>query len=1470
MSAAEILAGSVTLTLTTTNNGTCPPSSDQVTINVSEMTVLLEDSQNVSCFGGANGNALINATGGILPYSYSLNGAPGQASNFFNNLSAGSYNVTVTDAAGCSGTVSFTITQPPQLTFSSVPQNVSCFGVCDGQITVNTVGGTSPYTYSSNSGATFGTSNILTGLCAGTVGVVVEDANGCLTNANVPITQPSQLTAAYSLTDPICFGQCNGEISVTASGGTPSYQFSVNGGAMQGSVNLTGLCAGNNTVLVQDANGCQITSVQNLVNPPTFGIDLVSMSPSNCGFNNGAIEVVANGTNGPFTYSMQGGPAQPNGSFSNLFAGAYSFVATDALGCQAEVFFGVNDVEMDGILIDLGDALCYGGNEGYVEVTNSAGAPPITFELDNSGVTQTNGSFSGLFAGSHIVTIYDAGFCVFTIPFTISEPDEIQFSTTVTNVTCNGGSDGEIAFSSTTGGVGGYQYSLDGFFFQPTPSFTGLAAGTYNLYVMDANGCMVFGSVTINEPTPVAMTFSTDNLTCFGNNTGVIQLAATGGQGNYQFSINNGGSFQASSTFFGLAAGNYNIIVQDAAGCSVSGIVTLTEPAPLSASYSSVPVNCFGSCDGEIAVTAGGGTPTYYYSSDNGVTLSTNPVLSGLCAGTYSVQVIDDNGCGILSMVSISSPTQVNAFANSNPSTCGLPNGSIDAIASGGTPGYTYSLDNINFSSATNFTGLAVGSYTVYVEDAQNCPGSIAIIVDSEPSPVITGTSTANTSCNGVCDGEITITSAGGTGIVQYSIGGAYQVSNFFNGLCAGFYDLSVIDDNGCVTNAAGQIEITEPTPVTFTTVQSNLSCFGNSSGLIDITAAGGTPTYEYSFNNGGTFGTNNQLAGLAAGNYDLVVSDANGCTETGQVTLTEPPILEIIDLTTTDAVCNDYCDGTAFVTAQGGSVLSNYDYYWYVVTNDPNTAQITDLCVGNYTSAVVDDNGCFDTLQFVINEPDPMEIDSINFTDPLCFQSCDGTIEIFSATAVQFSFDGGTTFGPSSSASGLCAGQYFVAVQNVDGCLAYDSTSVVLVDPDLLLLAAGPDTTICLGGAGTLTTQAIGGVGTYSYQWDNGVDQQSQVVSPTVTTAYNVTVEDENGCVSVADETVVLLYDDLSMNVSNDTIICPTSQTIISSSVVSGQPNYSYTWLNNGNIVGTNSTLSINPSENSVYIIEVSDFCTTVIDTIQVNVFDVPEVTFAVSEQDGCTPMTVTIEPTIDTGIFAGQCLWTFSDGSQLTGCNGVTGTFVNPGCYTVDFSGTSVDGCPLSGSADDLFCVHPNPSANFTFNPSVITYIDPNVTLVNLTTGADSYLWNLDEYGTSSDVQPNVSFTQADVADSITVCLFAYTNEGCADSICQTIIVGEAFAVYVPNAFTPDGDTYNQTFMPILPSDVVVSSYEFMVFNRWGEVVFKSQNPNEGWSGVYNGRIAQDGVYTWVLNVGDAIGGQQHEFVGHVSLLK
>lgn len=1466
LSPAEIAAGTTTLTLTTTNNGTCPPSSDNVTINVSEMTLTVSSQQNLSCFGGSNGSVILNGTGGLLPYTYSLNGGTSQPSNAFTNLPAGTHNAVVTDAAGCSGNVSFTITAPPQLTFTQVAQNVDCFGTCTGEITVTANGGTLPYTYSSNFGTTFYPSNVLTNLCAGTVGVVVQDANGCITNVNVPITQPTQLTANYVNVDPICAGVCDGSITVTASGGTASYQYSVNGGALQPSGSLTGLCDGSHTVLVQDAQGCEITSVQVLVDPPTFGIDLVSMTESNCGFNNGSIEVVANGLNGPFTYSMDGGAPQLTGAYTNLVAGAYSFVATDALGCTAQTFEGINDIEMDGILLVQTDALCFGGNEGTVEVINVLGAAPITYELDNSTITQTNGTFTGLSAGSHIVTIYDAGLCIFTIPFVTGQPDEIQFVGAVTDVTCNTGTDGAINITSTTGGTGAYQYSIDGINFQAGTSFTGLAAGTYYIYVIDANNCSVVQEFIIDEPTPVTLQNNLIHLTCFNNSTGVIQLDGFGGEGGYQYSINNGTTFQPSQTFFGLSAGNYIAVVSDLAGCEATANIVLTEPAPLVGNYLTTPVVCFGDCNGIIQVTANGGTAPYLYSSNNGVTMVTSPTLSGLCAGSYQVQVIDDNGCGVLSNVNITTPTELTITTNVVPSTCGLPNGEISGAAAGGIPLYTYSLDNVTYGPASTFTGLTPGLYTIYVRDDNDCEAQSSGVIDNLTSPVITGSSFADVTCEELCDGEIQLFSIGGTGVIQYSIGGAFQLSNVFPNLCPGTYTTSVMDDNNCVTNGPAPIVITEPDTLIFTTNVANVLCNGIAIGSIEINATGGTPIYGYSFDGGGIFQPSNVQNLLPAGVYNLAVFDQNNCSATAQVTITEPPLLSIVDIVTVDATCFSGCDGTATSTIIGGTIATDYQQYWDTLGVPTNTSSVGGLCLGSYVLSVVDDNGCFDTMTFVINEPLPFVIDSVDFVNPLCNVSCDGEITVYSPNATGYSFDGGNTFVPTNSVNTFCEGTYDIVVQNNVGCTD-TLLSVVLVDPPVLTVAAGQDSIICDGTTAVIHATPAGGTAPYQYTWDTGDNTSSVTVSPLVNTTYNVFIEDANGCTTANETTIISIYPLLTTVEVNDTTVCPGSNVLLGVQPQTGVPGFTYSWSTGGSTIGATQNTSVSPMNTTTYVVNTTDFCTTVTDTVVVTVFNVPEVTLNAVETEGCAPFNAVLYPSM-TGT---NCTWTFSNGLVVNGCDTITATFTIPGCYDATFTGLTTDGCAFTSFGQQVVCVIADPIADFTYYPSKPNFLNPEVLFTNQSTAAENWHWTFSPgFGGSTDYSPSVNFQSTSVGDIINACLYVSNYLGCADTLCKPILIEDAFALYVPNSFTPDGDSYNGVFRPVFPPGYNIQNFQMLIFNRWGELIYESEDPTEGWNGYYKGALMQSGTYTWKIQAMDGITRESVQLTGHCNLLK
>jgi gliding motility-associated-like protein len=1458
-------------TVTVSNAAGCTAGPVNVTIGMIPAPVANIQSQtNVSCFGGANGSVLIGLSGGGPPTTYSITGpvnAGPQASNTFTNLLAGNYTATVV-TGGCNTTVTFTITQPTQLVYASVPTAATCNGVCDGQIQINANGGTPPYQYSSNNGLTFGSANPMTGLCAGLINVVVQDANGCLANSQVNITQPAAVGASFVNTPPVCHNGCNGQIVVTANGGTAPYQYSANGGPLQGSNTLTGLCSGNNTIVVQDANGCQFSSVQNLTNPPQINISVVSTTPSNCGFNDGAFQVSASGTTGPYSYDPDGGgpmPANGTGIFNNVLAGGYNVVVTDANGCQNNLFVGVNDVQMSGQLLGLTNATCFGSCDGTVQTINTAGSAPISFELDNSGVTQGNGNFSGLCAGSHIVTIYDNGFCIYTIPFTITEPAAISFSSTVGNVSCNGAATGSITFNNVQGGSGAYQYSINGgVTFQGSPNFTGLTAGTYNLLVQDANGCTGTGTATITQASPIQVVTNVTDLTCNGNNSGVVQLVAGGGTPGYTYSFN-GSPFGANFTFFGQAAGTYNYQVQDAAGCQFSGTVTVNQPPVLAANYAPTAATCNGVCDGQIVVTANGGTAPYQYSSNNGVTYQISNTLANLCAGSHQIQVKDANNCLVGTTINITQPTAVVFNTVITPSTCGNPNGSITINANGGTPGYTYSNNGgATFQAGNNFSGLAANTYNLVVQDANNCPATATATVPNEASPVINFVIPTTVSCNGGNNGTATVNVSGGTGVLQYNIGGPNQGSNVFNNLTAGNYTVTVTDANGCTDTE--NFTITEPTAVAFNTIVTNLNCYNDFTGQIVVNANGGTaPPYGYSFDGGATFSPSNTNSFIAAGTYNIVVVDANGCQATGTATVTEPTQLIIQNLTAVAATCHGFCDGQSTVTAQGGT--GAYTYNWSNSLAGPNQSTATNICAGSYSVTVADANNCQVTGNFTITEPAPFLITALAKTDALCFGDCNGTITVTAGpNPAQYSI--GTGNQASNVFNGLCIGTYTVTAYDAAGCSA--TSSITINQPDPLVLTTDNDTIICLGTTDTLFAYGAGGTQPYSYNWSHvglvgpGTGEY-QVVQPNVSTNYTVQIVDANGCTSPLQNIQVDIYAPIVVTASNDTTVCPNQPVNLTSSATGGYPPYVFTWTP-GSQVGQN--YSVTPTAPTTYTVTVTDQCQYITtEDVVVSWFTPAQVNFSGDNLAGCSPLTTNFTNLTPPAQVGGNCVWSIN-GTTVNDCNTASYTFTQSGCYDITLTLTSSDGCLSTFTIPNYVCVHPDPVADFTWTPQQPTILNSEVQFTDLSTGAVTYNWDFAGLGNSTLANPFFSFMQQDTGTYM-ICLSVVSADGCLHDTCKPLTIIDEFLVYVPNAFTPDGDGINDIFIPsVLGLDPL--GYEFMIFNRWGELFFQTSNVNVGWDGTYRGVDCKEDVYVWKLKGRDRRTKEERNYIGHVTLLR
>lgn len=1424
-------------------------------------TASIASQQPVSCFGGVNGSAIIGMNGGTAPYTFSLNGGASQPSNVFNNLAAGSYTATVTDANGCAATVPLIITQPTQLTYTTAITNVSCFGQCNGQVQITPSGGTGPYDYSHDNGLTFTLANPITNLCAGNVELVVRDSKGCLTNSMVTVTQPAALSATFTKVDPVCNGSCDGSITLTATGGTPAYSYSLNNGASQASNVIPNVCGGTQNVKITDAHGCitQVSPV--LVDPPAIQINMVSMTESNCGFNNGELVVDAVSPNPPFNYSINAGTLQPTGTFTSLFAGAYDVLAVDALGCEAHVFFGVNDVEMDGILITQSDPLCYGSFDGTVEVTNVSGAAPITFELDNSGITQSSGSFTGLSVGSHIVTIYDGGYCVFTIPLTMSQPDPIVFSPAMTDVACYGASTGQIDLSNTIGGTAPYMYSIDGGNnLSPGAVFNNLPVGTYDLMVMDNNGCMEFGTAEINQMLPIEISNNKADLTCFQNNSGFIQLAATGGNSGYQFSIDNGTTFAAGSSFFNLSAQTYNVVVQDQAGCLQDTTITLTEPALLVAAVSATDVLCNNACDGTVTGSGTGGTPSYMFSVDGGTIFNVSGSFTALCSGGYDLIIKDLNTCADTIGTTIGAPAPVTLAVALTPSTCGNSNGEITMNLSGGILPYSYSIDNGATSGTNNaFTGLLADDYPLEAQDANGCVVDSLVTIADLASPVISGVYVTEPTCFSLCDASAHVSAVGGTGTLSFELNGVTQADSLFNGLCAGVYDVIITDANTCKDTL--NITIDQPDTLIFTSTAVNLTCFQNQSGSVSVAVQGGTAPFEYSFDNGVSFGVANSAQVLSAGTYDIVVRDHNNCSATGSQAVTEPALLTA-SLTTTDPTCFGFCDGTATAAVTGGTTA--YTYHWSGISGTSNTNP--NLCQGTYTFQVTDANNCSFDTSYVITNPAEFVIDSVVPTDVSCNTFCDGAAVIYAPGGVSYSFDNGATFGTSDTQTGLCAGAYQIRAVNAAGCVAV--SSVAIEQPLPLQLFSTLDSLMCTGDTIPLYAVAFGGTAPYTYNWSNGFTGQMQDVVQMTPAVYTVAVTDQNGCTTAAPNTVNLtMLPVLAFTLTGDTSICSGNNIQLQVNVTDGAPAYSYQWSTSVN--DTLNHITVTPTTPTTYQVRISDICVTVDTNVAVNFYTVPTAEFVTSASTGCSPLNVTFSNNLQVTNLQ-NCTWTFSNGQVFTGCGSLNATFANPGCYDVTFTGSTTDGCPVTGTFNSAICVYDNPVANFTYSPNLPTELDNIIRFTNQSYGASSYQWNFGGFGTSSSENPNHTFYGVNPDQSVTVCLVAISEYGCMDSVCKPIKFFGDLLVWVPNTFTPDGDEFNNQFKPVFSKDRQIDNYSLLIFNRWGELIFESHDPEFGWDGTYHTEFVQDGTYTWVIDIKDGLKSKSERFTGHVNKLQ
>ncbi|OEK02778.1 hypothetical protein BFP97_15135 [Roseivirga sp. 4D4] len=1075
------VAGTYSLTVTDANG--CVATAVGLTVSQPAMALSkLSDVQtDPACFGNSDGSITITMQGGTAPYSYLWSNGDNTATA--TGLNAGIHSVTVTDANGCTYMEAFTLTDPARIAVAPVLTLPTCNGGADGAITVSASNGTGPYTYNWNTGDSGPT---ITGLVAGTYTVTVSDAGGCSVMENIVLGEPAVLVGNATVNNISCNGSADGSVFLAVSGGTGPYTYSWNTGATTN--NITGLSAGAYSVTITDAAGCAIVENYNIIDPAPIGVAFTQTNILCKGASTGGIDITPSGGTAPYSYLWSNGATTQD--LTNVAAGNYSVTVRDASSCA--VVLNVTITEPALVLNLSGtqtNATCNGSNNGSIDVTVTGGAGPYSYAWNTGAITE---DVTGLAPGNYSVSVTDANGCIKSIGFTITEPAPLAASPSKTDITCNGANDGAINVS-VSGGTGPYTYAWADDGSITTSSRSGLNPGNYTVTVTDANGCMDVESITIIEPAQLTSSDVVQNVSCFGESTGAINLSISGGVAPYSFSWSNGA---LTEDLVNIPAGNYSVVITDVNGCTINDNFTITQPSSaLSKTEAVQQITCNGAADGIINLTVTGGSAPYTYNWSNG---STSEDLNSLPAGSYSVTITDNNGCTINDTYVITDPPVLVLSGTKTDVSCfGADDGTVDITVSGGEAPYTFAWSN--GETTEDVTSLAPGNYTVNITDARGCTTNQAFNI-VEPSALSLGYAVNNVSCFGLANGSIDITVSGGSAPYSYSWSNA-STSEDITGLIADDYIITVTDVNGC--SLIETITVTQPVAALSTTeVVTDISCFGGSDGSIQLTPAGGTAPYTYSWNTGST---NKDIFGLSDGSYQVTITDANGCSIVENYTISMPIALQSSG-TQVNVLCNGDNTGSIDLTVTGGT--GAYTYTW---SNGSTTEDLSNIVAGSYTVTIADARGCSINRSFTITQPLALNVVD-NIVDVACFGDGDGSIDISVSGGIApytYSWSGGET---TQDLFNLTGGSYTLTVTDANGCQSVNTYTVN--EPTAALAVSGLVTDEnCFGDSqGAVQLTVTGGSAPYSYSWNQG--STTKDVSGLGRGTYQVTVTDNNGCV--------------------------------------------------------------------------------------------------------------------------------------------------------------------------------------------------------------------------------------------------------------------------------------------------------------------------------------------------------------------
>ncbi|MCK9254361.1 MAG: PKD domain-containing protein [Bacteroidales bacterium] len=1067
----------------------------------------------------------------------------------------------------------------------------------------------------------------------------------------------------------------------------------------------------------------------------------------------------------------------------------------------------------------------------------------------------------------------------------LPENPEIQFAVYSWNgVNCNGigGSPSSEPPNNATyfgceNGVGSVTYSQN----LPPGQYVLAMDGFSN---MSGNSLCTFGIAASfidedDDPPPItgelAVQLSTINNSCGQAGSATISINSSC-SGSPTINWSNG---ETGTSITNLTEGNFSVTVSDVAPCSDTIInFTITDQSNFAVSITSVGNSCsgpvtlyanvIGANPSEVSFNWSNGTHTQSIIANNDGTYSVTATY-GTCIDEASITIVQGD---------------FDFSVNFTPIICAGGTGAAQFNLISGAGPFMYEWSTGSIAAGIQIT--SPGNYCLTATDMHSACQLVRCFTVQEVPSVDVNIETTDITCHNLNNGKVTAIASGGTPEYVYEWNG-YIPGETMSNLISGNYSVIVTDANGCTGSASTFIN--NPPQFTYSISPNQGICFGEQA-EISVIANGGIPPYTYTWSDEPS---NNIATRIVSpentSQYTVTVYDANHCTFPAQTTriFVSQPINISVDIE--NVLCHGVCEGSAILDITGG--IPPFIINW--TSNEDSTISNTtdswsNLCAGSYEVSLIDLYECEGSANFTITEPDTMYISTLS-GPATCFGYTDGFVQVDATGGVPFTNEFGPFYqyewsnGMTVDSLGTGFGYYYVTVTDANGC---EHVAMAFVDqPEAIYVTTPWGGKICIGEPFSTHVAATGGLGPYEFVW-HGSDGSTWYgddlnVSPEVTTTYQVVTTDDRGCFGPIQTVQVKVHPPIKVDGITNSLddICLGDYITVELEYQGGNGGpYTITLPNHGIV---NAPYTFKPDSTGYYVFTVADDCgsPTDKDSIYVVVHKAPKVSFFADKTSSCPPGTFYF--TNPNEEINNTFLWDFGDGGFSVEKD-PKHTYGKTGNYTVSLTAWTEFGCKKTKTYNNLIRIFPEPRAEFTASPELVSILNAEITFENFTEGGTAYFWDYGDGETPDAWSENKSpriYTYQSVGE-FDITLIAKNQYECVDSIHKKIRVHDEYAFYAPDAFTPNGDGINDYFH-VIGHGIDKKQFYMVIYDRFGMKVFETKiwdedNPERmAWDGTYNGsyengdKIMPNGMYRWYASFVDFTG-KPHEKSGTVTLIR